>query len=463
MDRKKRFPFRCIVFLILLAAVSVAVLSIYKVGHERAYSYVYGLKTVEKSELDAIFIGGSDIHAFWQPVAAWNAHGITSWNYSVDMYRFTAMKNYIIEARKTQPDAVFVLSMNTMKRTPADITTLGMHNTLDFFPLSANKLDLISRLCDDAGIKGLDRLEYYLPGVRFHSRLKLKSWEFKQPDTSYMTSLTYSEYLNTSKDVTECYLPTEERGELDEVTQTRLNELLDFIESEGVKVLFITVPQMLNKDERHLSMLTVMNTVKDRINERGLPILDVMAASDEIGIQLSTDFYNFAHTNIHGSLKVTEYISQYLIENYGFTDKHGTACAARWDKAAEDYGKLANAASLPLEREYAPRDYSLAAPHVYGYLDGDVDLKLMWEPVSGAEGYEIYRKSKVEERGAWHLVAEAAAEPNAYLSSGLEPETEYSFTVVPYRTEAGERVYGSFDFAGFSITTAGEAEGGDEE
>lgn len=134
MDRKKRFPFRCIVFLILLAAVSVAVLSIYKVGHERAYSNIYGLKTVEKSELDAIFIGGSDIHAFWQPVAAWNTHGITSWNYSVDTYRFNAMKNYIIEARKTQPDAVFVLSMNTMKRTPADITTLGMHNTLDFFP-----------------------------------------------------------------------------------------------------------------------------------------------------------------------------------------------------------------------------------------------------------------------------------------------------------------------------------------
>lgn len=46
---------------------------------------------------------------------------------------------------------------------------------------------------------------------------------------------------------------------------------------------------------------------------------------------------NNAHSNYRGAMKVTSFICEYLIENFGLTDKRGNPKYADWDEAAANY------------------------------------------------------------------------------------------------------------------------------
>ena len=350
--REKKFPLRGVIFILLLVLLSGVVMLGYKIGDDRSYGNISGFDDVDDYKLDAVFIGGSDIHAFWQPAFAWETHGITSWNYSVDSFRMTAIKNFIIEARKTQPDALFVISCSCMKKT--DVDAPEIHRIVDYFPLSSNKIDLINRLCADAGITGIDKLEYYFTGIRFHSRILPKMWEFKQPDTTYLSSIVFEPFFNNCVDVTDSYIVTDERAELTQTQTARLAELLDFLDSEKINALFITVPQALGGDGS--DDFAVINSIEDVIASRGFPCVDMLRSYEKLGIKTDKDFYNLYHTNIRGSYKVTEYLCDYLSDNYGFGDKREDPGYDAWDRAAKEYGKLADEASLSFEREYCGGD-----------------------------------------------------------------------------------------------------------
>ena len=95
----------------------------------------------------------------------------------------------------------------------------------------------------------------------------------------------------------------------------------------------MTVPRA-EKDEERLSQINQLNAM---IEERGYDTLYLMDQTDEMGIDITTDFYNRNHTNVHGSIKYTQYLSEYLIENYGFEDKRFDEAYKSWDKGYKKY------------------------------------------------------------------------------------------------------------------------------
>ena len=57
-------------------------------------------------------------------------------------------------------------------------------------------------------------------------------------------------------------------------------------------------------------------------------------------LDLTKDYIEQLHTNIHGSIKISDYICRYLAENYGFTDKRGDPNYASWDEAWDRYSQI---------------------------------------------------------------------------------------------------------------------------
>ena len=114
--------------------------------------------------------------------------------------------------------------------------------------------------------------------------------------------------------------------------------------------------------------------------------------------------------------------------------------------------------SLPCERAHAARDYSLAAPKLSKTVVDGTAISLSWTPSEEADGYEVYRKCAEEELGYWLLLAELGAGAEQYTDTGLGAGREYTYTVVPFHLENGQKLYGCFSYSGVSGTTKeGEA------
>lgn len=67
---------------------------------------------------------------------------------------------------------------------------------------------------------------------------------------------------------------------------------------------------------------------------------------------------------------------------------------------------------------------------------GTTSLKLSWRKISGADGYQLQRKSG---SGSWKTIANT--ELSSYTAKGLKAGTTYSFRVRSYRTVEGKKYY----------------------
>ena len=58
---------------------------------------------------------------------------------------------------------------------------------------------------------------------------------------------------------------------------------------------------------------------------------------EQIGLTIPDDFYDAAHVNINGSVKFTNFLSEYLCNEFALPDRRGQEDYASWEKAYEEY------------------------------------------------------------------------------------------------------------------------------
>ncbi|MBR6185567.1 MAG: fibronectin type III domain-containing protein [Clostridia bacterium] len=397
--------------------------------------------------LDAVYLGGSNVHAFWQPVFGWDEYGIAVWNFSMDSMPHDAIKYYLIEARKKQPNALYLINLNVFKTNGKAPTDSAIHWAADFLPLSLNKIRMLFDITGDME----DPSEFFFPIIRFHSRWdSLKPLALGASDVDYKSSIQYSPFISKSEDQSSKYNIYEEKSEVPQTVLNVFYELLEYIDANHVNVLFLEVPQVLSKQEGQR-----INTLEAILKERGYPCLDLMDETFEIGLNPQTDFYNTLHTNVHGSIKFSDYLGRYLVENYHFSDKRGQAGWESWDKAAEGYMKYLSPWTLPFERAYAKRS-DLDIPKLNNLKISGCDITVTWKEAKGADGYQIYRKSNSENGGYWHLIATVDMQTLSFEDKGLRASEQYTYTVVPFLAdEENDFLYGSFNVLGVSGKTGG--------
>jgi len=320
-----------LIFILLFAYISKVVT--YPSDY-RNYQWIGGFYEEEEESLDAVYIGSSNCYAFWDSMTAWDEYGIAVFPYSCNAMSFLATEYLIKETRKTQPDALFVVNINTISETT--VTIEKVHHLLDYMPMSLNKLELIDALAEAGDFTTEEKMECIVPMLRYHGRWSdLSKRDFKYKVNGMKGSSVYSTFLNSYVDITDRYVLTDETADIPEMYEKALTSLLDYCDEEKVKVLFVTVPRA-EKDEERLSQINQLNAM---IEERGYDTLYLMDQTDEMGIDITTDFYNRNHTNVHGSIKYTQYLSEYLIENYGFEDKRFDEAYKSWDKGYKKYSK----------------------------------------------------------------------------------------------------------------------------
>lgn len=425
----------CVLFVILFGAAT----KIVSAADYRNYQWIAGFYEEREASLDAVYIGSSNCYAFWNSVAAWEEYGIAVYPYTCNAQPFEAAEYLMKETRKTQPDAVFIVNLNTITD-GGEISVEQMHYLLDYMPLSRNKLALTNFLADKGGYSLSERLEFYFPIIRYHARWnELQPEDFAYEVDGLKGTIHYASYLKKSVDLSESYNTSGEKTTLPDGTLETLDGLLDYCDTEKIRVLFVAVPQARNDED-----LKTINALAERISERGYDVLSLLNTPEQVGLDLKRDFYNERHTNIHGSIKFTQYLSEYLVEHYGFQDKRGREDYRDWDEAYERYAELMAPYVLDFELDPDHRAYDLSAPASVKATAQDRNVTLTWKAVEGADGYAIYRKG-----ASWEQIAQVDGQ--SYSDEALEDDTTYVYTVVPFYETDGEKYYGHFSYSGKKV------------
>ena len=325
-------------FFLMGFAIFLGIRGIFGVSNEyseHAEMMIEGYYEEQENTLDAVFIGNSHIYRYWQSAFAWEEYGIASSALSVSAMPGSTMKNVAIEALKTQKPKVLVLDATAFAR--KDNAEKKVYLLLDNMKFSFNYIDMVENYCESAGVTGMDKLQYYIPIIQFHSRWKeLGKADFVRTYPSYLNSCYMESFLTSTIKERE-HRATEVRTEIGTNNEADLRDLLEWCTEQEVKVLFLAVP-MLRSEEK----LGMINRVEDIVKEYGVDFIDYNEVElyESFDFQVTQDFQDTNHTNINGSYKFTKVFGKYLEEQYGLMDHRGETLYASWDEKAREYEEL---------------------------------------------------------------------------------------------------------------------------
>ena len=310
---------------------------------------IAGFFELPDDTLDAVFLGSSATYTFWNAPVAWSEYGIAVYPLSNSAQPTFAAKFLIADAIKRHPDALFIINMSHILKNYDDYLDKLLIN----YPMTNNKLKMANYLYDQAGYSLAKKLEMFLPIIRYHNRWNEITYsDFVKSTDEYMGGSHYNVFLNQSKNVSNYKLDFSLRLKLDDYIVDGMNDIMDYCQKNNVKALFVVMPQAVEEER-----IARQNTLVEMVRERGLDVLDVREYIDELDLDYKVDYYNERHTNLHGSLKVTHFLSEYLIENYGFKDKREDESYSNWNTASEKYYKLVNKYLLPTDYKYLKNGY----------------------------------------------------------------------------------------------------------
>ncbi len=313
-----------VLFILLLNSSSKLVATKGEFNEHAQYEYetVYEFYKEIPNTLDAVYLGASHVYMYWLAPIAWKQTGITVYPLSTSSQPMSAVPFLIEEARKTQPQALIIANVNQLVMSGA--TSGVVHNIADFFPLSMTKINMVQYLYNVGdGRDAYSIMEFFFPLLRFHTRWKGLTWkDFHFEETLGLKGVRiFDDFLSGKNDMTSNFMIVDKKEPLAEYGSKVLNDILNYCDREKVNILFVIVPQFTEEESRTAQY----NTAKDYIESRGYPVLDMMDHFDEIGLDLSQDYVgeDGKHTNLHGAIKVTEFLSQYLLDHYDFPEKTG--------------------------------------------------------------------------------------------------------------------------------------------
>ncbi|MBR3149563.1 MAG: hypothetical protein IKF64_05270 [Eubacterium sp.] len=423
---------------------------------DRCYSLMHGFYKEKDDSLDAVFISSSTSYANFNIMMAWQNYGINAFTLATPHQPIYAAEYIFTEAVKTQPNALYVFNLGTVCEYFEKDQLYAFHAILDYMPFSFNKVKLTKYLLDNAEMKYMENSEYFFPLVRYHD--KWTDWD----GTDYHKELDgvkgaphYKQYKYRKRNVEKLYKETDEvNSESPQAQKIKecMSRLFEQIKANNANAMFIIVPTAGKTIDIHQHI----NYAKQLAEEAGYPVLDMQDKKlmDSIGLDLTTDYYNDNHPNIHGSVKTTKFIAEYLLNNYDFKDKRyddSYKAKKSWDEALVDYQNMIKAYSL--EQEYTFQiDNSFAAPKISASAEGKGEIEINVKLDKSADGYRIYRKEGNYDSGYWwSQICELPSDVTTYTDKADADKT-YTYTAIAYKKDGDNTVWSKYKYFGVTVT-----------
>ncbi len=362
-NRNKRWIINVILFTLIFLVLFVNVSYLFRVHHEASTININRFKK-EKETIDVLWVGGSSTYVYWMPLRGYQNYGMTSYNYSGDSMSPVLVKNLLIESRKHQKSKLYVIDIRgfeILQTDPAFYTEEYCRKYIDAIPYSANRNDMIKTALDAKTFVPKNKLSMYIDIIYYHNAwrniLGLSRSLFNY-DNYYNKNNKGFYFADSSPKLTKLadYTDVTQRAELTPLVRKTMTDILDYCSREKMEVLFY-VPCYDDPSEKSKM---IYNTLTDMASEYGYSTINLNDKYDELGIDKNSDFYNINHVNTKGAIKVTDYMSKYIYENYDLTDHRNQSEFSQWNKDSKVFSS-----KVDEFLEYYDKKYSEAS-------DGDI-------------------------------------------------------------------------------------------
>jgi len=207
-----------------------------------------------------------------------------------------------------------------------------LHN----IPFSWNKVKSIFEL-----IPAEERYYYFFPLAKYHSAWKdvpnqLKGMQSQYEIKAYGTKLkgmtnAVTGYSAESPTV----LMDMSRAPMEPSAEQILRSFLAFCQAEGIEdILFVYFPHVINSEASY-SRYQRGNEAQRIIEDQGYPVINMERNPYVIGLDFQNDFSDEEHLNSYGQKKLTKYLGEVLVEEYGVTGRQLTdEQRENWNTAA---------------------------------------------------------------------------------------------------------------------------------
>lgn len=278
--------------------------------------------------LDVVFVGSSHTMCGVYPMELYHRYGIASYDYTSSALVLPQAYYQVVEALRTQTPKVIVIDVSGAAYENVKVGSPEyVHVQLDNMKWSLNKIMAINDLIEEPD----DRLEYFFPLLKFHTRWK----ELEPRDLRPIVGYTKGAHVNKGilTEVPPYGAPTNSVSPIAEYPETYLRRMLDYCGEKGVQVLLLNLPLIANEMSQGK-----YNAIGQIAEEYGVPYLNLIHHLDSIGFDFHTDLKDLSHCNRAGAEKVTSYLGDYLKEHYELPDRReDPAYAPAWDASYAQY------------------------------------------------------------------------------------------------------------------------------
>lgn len=295
-----------------------------------------GFYKEKKDSLEVIFTGNSDVYRGVSPMILYNKYGVTSYNFVSAGQRSWIAYYMLEEALRVQNPKLVLFNVDELYSD--NQPSVGNYSKVyDNMKFSKVKIDTVFDETYEKSRTG--RVSHFLPILSYHSRYtELTDIDFKYAfydtnnPTKGMDLIAHRVPYTGNKDYMK---ETEEIFEMPEVNKKYLDKMVELCKEKGVTLVLFEVP---SPDSWNYAK---HNALQEYANKNNLDFIDLNLYNNEIGMNWDEDTSDGGdHLNVFGAEKVTEYLSDYLHENYELTDQRENKKYKKWNEQYKEYQKI---------------------------------------------------------------------------------------------------------------------------
>lgn len=274
---------------------------------------IAGIYSEKKNSLDVVSMGGSVACVYYAPLYAWDKYGIVSYDYGANSFDAELYKYYIKELLKTQHPKLIIIDVRPLEYDhnlqPEDRSINWGRNPLKGMKFSLNKINCINK-----NIYKKDyRTSYYFDFIMYHGNIIFSKDKLDMMFGRYKNKFNgFNNSYCGVKSSKQNDFKTEEISKLSQNRTEIIIELLDYIKTTDVNYLFVVVPSPLHTKERK----RYFNYIEHMIRQYGYNFLDTNEYTADMQLDFKTDFNDGEHVNIYGTEKYTDFLCNYILNNY---------------------------------------------------------------------------------------------------------------------------------------------------
>ena len=331
--------FSCIMVIIITLVMFNATANIV----ERKESVVKNQDFIlEKQNIDVLFLGTSHVINGVYPMELWDDYGIVSYNlagHSTPIATsYWVLKNAL---DYTNPKVVVIDCLDIRNVIKVSDNFDYTHICFDVFPLSLTKIQACNDLLE--GNTEHSKWDLLFPFSQYHNRWnQLTSDDFKveyncEKGAEMRVDLVSPLYFDK--------IPSEQKITEDTLAMEYLEKIITECNEQGIEVLLTYLPfpaEPFYQEEA--------NKVYDIAEEYGVDYINFL---DMDIVNYETDCYDEAsHLNPSGARKVTDYLGQYIMDNYDVQDQRSNEDYRGWTADYEEYQKKKDEILTGIENPY---------------------------------------------------------------------------------------------------------------